>query len=331
MRVATLIMTTSRLNLFEADHSGLADGSAGGIVTGNVMVPSAHPDSTVGVRRPNATIAPEDLASLMLAPGFLLDVSILDEPDIAGSFRVNQHGDLDLPIVGVLHVAGQTLSEAKTALENKLRQDKLLLEPQVTLTVLEYTAPQVTILGQVLSPGRYPLLAPHNLMDVLALAGGPTAAAGNEVKIARGNDPAAVPETIRFSRHTDRKTVNDVIVRPGDTVQVEMAGIIYVLGAVNRPGGYVMQEGGTLNVLEALSLANGTNISLSGRTIHVLRPNSDGSVVDIPLSAKRLFHGETSPVVLQAKDIVYVPANGFKVFLSSSILASTASASIYRF
>jgi polysaccharide export outer membrane protein len=276
-------------------------------------------------------IAPEDLASLVLAPGFLLNIDILDEPDIAGPFRVDDRGDLLLPVLGSVHVAGQTVSQAKNTLQDKLLQQKLLLDPHVTLTVLEYTAPQVAILGQVASPGRYPLLAPHNLIDVLALAGGPTASAGNQVKITRGSNPSGIAEVVHFSRETERSTVSDVLVQPGDTVQVEMAGIVYVLGAVNKPGGYVMQEGGTLNVLQAISMADGMTLNVAGGTIHILRPNADGSVVDIPLSSKRLFQGETGPVLLQAKDIVYVPVNRAKMAFNnfSGILASAASASIY--
>ncbi len=281
----------------------------------------------------STSIAPEDLASLVLAPGFLLNIDILDEPDITGSFRVDNAGNLMLPIVGPFHVAGQTVSEAKQGLQKKLLEDKLLLDPQVTINVVEYSAPQVTILGQVSNPGRYPLLAPHNLIDVLALAGGPTITAGNEVKITRASNPKADPELVHYSRETDRNAVNDVIVNPGDTVQVQMAGIVYVLGAVNKPGGYVMQEGGTLSVLQALSLANGANINFAGGTVHIVRSNSDGSTVDIPVSMKHLYGGETGPVLLQAKDIVYVPTNRAKMMFTNvqGLLAAAASASIYAF
>ena len=121
------------------------------------------------------------------------------------------------------------------------------------------------------------------------------------------------------------------MVNPGDIVFVKQAGIVYVLGAVNRPGGYVMQEEGTLNVLQAIALANGTAIAANTGTLHLLRRNDQGTVVDIPLSYKKLVRGQTSDVQLQARDVVYVPTDKLKSIFSngSSILAAASSASIY--
>ena len=136
---------------------------------------------------------------------------------------------------------------------------------------------------------------------------------------------------MHYSRTTDPDAVKQAIVNPGDTVLVKRAGIVYVLGAVIRPGGYVMQEEGTLNVLQAISLANGTALVAKTGTIYLLRRNADGSEVDIPLPYKKLVRGQSAEVQLQAKDVLYVPTSQVKAILTngSSILASAASASIY--
>lgn len=287
-------------------------------------------DAAAAMRSSGLMVVPEDFAKLTLAPGFLLSLNVLDDPDLVGTFRIDQHGDLSLPILGTMHVAGETVSEARVQIGNALLKNQILNDPQVNLTVLEYTVPQVTIIGEVASPGRYPLLVPRSLVDVLAFAGGATLTAGNQVQITRAS-ASAEPILVDYSRATDPHAVNTVMVNPGDIVLVKQAGIVYVLGAVNRPGGYVMQEEGTLNVLQALSLANGTAIAANTGTIHLLRRNDQGSVVDIPLSYKKIVRGKSADVQLQARDVVYVPTDKLKAIFSngSSILASASSASIY--
>jgi polysaccharide export outer membrane protein len=182
----------------------------------------------------------------------------------------------------------------------------------------------------VASPGKYPLLIPHSLVDVLALAGGTTITAGNEVLITHGN-AGADPVLVHYSRATNPDAVRDTIVNPGDTVQVKRAGIVYVLGAVNRPGGFVMQEEGTLRVLQAISLASGTSIAASTRTIYLLRRNADGTEVDIAVPYKKIANGSSADMQLRATDVLFVPTSTFKAVLTNSqgILTSAASATIY--
>jgi len=292
---------------------------------------STNPPASANAGRSQALIAvPPDFASLKLAPGFLVNLSVLDDPDFDGDFRVDQAGDLALPVLGTIHVSGETASEARTQIQSRLQSDQILKSPQVNLTVVEYAALEVTILGEVPAPGRYALLAPRNLTDVLALAGGLSVSAGNEIQITHsGNNQE--PEVIRFSKATRFKTVQDTIIHPGDTIQVKRAGIVYVLGAVNRPGGYVMQEDGTLSVLQAISLANGTMIPASLGTIYLLRRNSDGSAVKMELSLRKMQRGKSADMQLQAADVLYIPMSKVKSALinSQGILAAATSASIY--
>jgi polysaccharide export outer membrane protein len=287
-------------------------------------------DSPVNLGVSGLRAVPEGFAKLKLAPGFLLRLNVLDDPDFAGEFRVDEEGDITLPNLGVVHVAGETTSEARNQIKKSLMAGQILNDPQVILSVQEYTAPEVTITGEVTNPGKYPLLVPRKLVDVLALAGGPTLIAGNEVQITRGN-AAAESIVVHYSRKSDPKEIETVTVHPGDTILVKRAGIVYVLGAVTRPGGYVMQEEGTLNVLQAISLANGTSTIASTKTIHILRRNEDGTGVDMAIAYKKISEGKQADVQLHATDVLYVPTSGVKsaVFNWQSLLAATASASIY--
>ena len=291
-------------------------------------------DAAAAMQNAALMMVPEDFAKLTLAPGFLLSLNVLDDADMAGAFRIDQNGDIDVPILGTMHVAGGTVSQARIQIRKKLLDEQILKDPQVNLAVLEYTAPEVTIVGEVTSPGKYPLLAPRTLVDVLALAGGTTMTAGNEIQIthsgANGNSTAE-STLVHYSRATDPDAVKQAIVNPGDTVLVKRAGIVYVLGAVIRPGGYVMQEEGTLSVLQAISLANGTAPVAKTGTIYLLRRNADGSQAEIALPYKKLIRGQSAEVQLRATDVLYVPTSEIKSIFSngSAIMASAASASIY--
>ncbi len=286
-------------------------------------VPALVPNSELKV-------VPEDFALLKLAPGFLVSLNVLDDTDFSGNFRIDEQGNLAVPVLGTVHVAGETASEASSQIKKQLVADQIMKDPQVTFSVIEYTAPEVTLIGEVTNPGKYPLLVPRKLVDVLALAGGPTLLAGNEVQIIPGNGRTE-PALVHYSRGSDPNSIQDVMVHPGDTVQIKRAGIVYVLGAVTRPGGYVMQEDGTLNVLQAISLANGTTVVAKDSTIYLLRREADGTEVNIALPLRKISRGKLADVQLHATDVLYVPTSTMKSILTNGqgILASTASASIY--
>lgn len=305
------------------------------IYSGGAPSPAATTRNQAGVARAPSTtdmkIVPEDFPKLKLAPGFLVSLSVLDDSDFSGSFRIDERGDIVIPVLGRIHVVGETAGEATEQISNKLHAERMLNDPQVTLNIVEYIAPEVSILGEVPSPGRYPLLAPRRLIDILALAGGTTLLAGNEIRITSSGEPGAAPRVVHYSRGAEPKSIEDVYVQPGDTIQVKRAGVVYVLGAVTRPGGYVMQEDGTLNVLQAISLANGTSPTASTRTIYLLRRDVDGTEIDIALRYKGITEGKYRDVQLQATDVLYVPTSAMKSTLinSQGILAAAASASIY--
>lgn len=274
-------------------------------------------------------------AQLKLSEGFLLSLNVLDDPDFTGTFRVDEAGNLVLPVLGSLHVAGETAPEAREAITKSLLDRGILKDPQVELDVVQFAAPQVTILGAVATPGVFPLLAPEGLGDVLALAGDTTILAGDRIEITSPNS-GGEPKTVTYSRGTDPKLLDKVMIQPGDTVQVEQAGVIYVLGAVNRPGGFVMQQNGNLSVLQAVSIAGGTGITASIKSVYVLRRSNDNTTTWLEFPYKKMTEGKFADAQLQMNDILFVPTNHFKAaYLSTSnVLASAGSASIisaYRF
>jgi polysaccharide export outer membrane protein len=168
-------------------------------------------------------------------------------------------------------------------------------------------------------------------MDVLAMSGGQTQMAGNEIVIHRSNQPAAVTEVIHYGRDVNDPTALSVAINPGDSVLVKRAGVVYVIGSVIRPGGFVMQEAGNLNIAQALALALGTAPEAAIDGIRVIRKLPDGSLSEIPARYNKFRKGEVSPLELQPEDVVYVPSSKVKsAFIQTkAVLNSAASATVY--
>jgi polysaccharide export outer membrane protein len=275
---------------------------------------------------------PEDFANLKLAPGFLLAVQVYGESDFSGPTRVDNAGNITLPFLKPVHVAGDTLAEAQEKVEEKFQKEGILKNPQVTIDVEQFATTTATVLGEVQSPGKVELLAPHSMMQVIGLAGGESSLAGNEVELKHANGSAGVLTTsYHYSRGSNGDAIRDVMVSPGDTVIVKRAGIVYVLGAVNRPGGYAMQEDGELNVAQAISMAQGMALQAKTGALRVVRHNSDGLLIEVPVSYKGMMDGKQVPPSLAPGDIVYVPISKAKAVLSAStsLIGQTTAATIY--
>lgn len=274
---------------------------------------------------------PEDFSKLKIAPGFLLNIQAFDEPELSGELRVDDSGDIAVPLAGTIHVGNCTLAEARQRIEARLISEEVLLHPQLTVDITQYAPFIVAVMGEVQNPGRVQLLAPHSLLDILSQVGGETTMAGASVQVRHTRDGRTTTDAYPYGRNSDGNSIANVIIHDGDTVIVPRAGIIYVLGAVNRPGGYLMQEDGKLDAAQALSLASGTILQAAVQSIRVIRRNADGSYVEFPINYKAISEGKQIPLRLQAQDIVYVPVSKIKSILTtgSSIIDEAAFATVY--
>ena len=335
------------MRLHSITRSALACTIVAFAVTARAQLPGAAPQfgsTTGGVSAGSASAAlgklnsgtltavPEDFSKLKIQPGFLLDEQVFDEPDMSGQFRVDPKGDVVLPLVGAVHVAGNTLFEAQDKIQESLKTSGMLKNPQVTLDIAEYASTMVTVLGEVNTPGRLQMLAPHSLLDVVAFAGGETQLAGGVIDVRHDKDGKAVTSTYQYGRNSNGDTIADVMVHDGDTVIVPRAGIVYVLGQVTRPGGFLMQEDGKLDAAQAISMAMGTTLLASTKHILIIRRKPDGTFVQFEVSYKEMVHGKVAPPELQPQDIVYVPNSQIKTAFADvqSLITSAAAATIYR-
>lgn len=278
------------------------------------------------------TAVPEDFSKLRIEPGFLLDVEVFDEPDMSGQYRVGPTGNVVLPLVGAVRVTGDTLSQAELTIQDSLKSGGILKNPQITLDIAQYAPTLVSVLGEVNSPGRLQMLAPHNLLDLLSFAGGETELAGGIVEVRHEQDGNVETTPYHYGRNSNGDSIANVMVHDGDTVIVPRAGIVYVLGQVTRPGGFLMQEDGKLDAAQAISMAMGTTLLASTKHILIIRRKPDGTFVQFEVSYSAMVRGKIAPPQLQPQDIVYVPNSRIKTAFTDlqSVITSLSTATIYR-
>jgi polysaccharide biosynthesis/export protein len=269
-----------------------------------------------------------DSSALVLGPGDEVEIAVYGAPDLSEHTRVSAEGNISLPLVGYVRVAGLTSSEAEGAIEAQLRQNNILNDPQVSVYVKEYTSGSISVAGEVAKPGPYSALGPHRLFDVLQAAGGLTERAANRAVIShRGSEK---PITVELPKGSAQMALNNVEILPGDTVVVPAAPIVYVLGEVSKPGGYVLNSINGVTLLRVFAAAGGpTHAASVGGTKMVRRTPSGLQEMRVPL--KNILRAKAPDMPVQADDIIYVPSSTIKAALNASALAtSLATVAIYR-
>lgn len=276
-----------------------------------------------------ATLEPEVAARLFIGPGDLLNITIFNVPELQQTVRVSDTGDVMLSLIGNMHLAGMTMAAAASALEDEYRNRKMLVDPHVTILVTEYATEGISVLGEVTKPGVYPLLGPHSLLDIISAAGGLTPSAGSTVSIRRRS---GAEQVVQLNVNDPQKALaQDVKLQPADMVIVARAAIVYVVGDVGRPGGFMMQNNGKLTVLQAIALASGVNKTAALSHAKIIHKTPSGYVeADIHLA--RLLQGRSPDMALAPEDIVFVPNSKLKSAVAggfTSVVQAATTAVVY--
>ena len=279
-----------------------------------------------------AAVCNAQTESLTIGPGDLLHVKVLEAAELEQSARVTDAGTVTLILGGSVQVAGLTPPEAAVAIEHVLVAKHFVLTPHVSVMTEQTATRNVTILGQVRSPGSYSIGTSRPVLDVLALAGGLTELADRKVTIQRHDAKERL--TYVVSNSADAALDSSVAVLPGDTVIVSKAQVVYILGDVNRPGGIAMVTNDSkLSAVQAISLAGGTPPNAVPSHTRLLRRQADGSHIEIPLQLSAMEKGKQPDIQLQADDILYVPFSYTRNMAvgAGSLVSATSSAAIYHF
>jgi polysaccharide export outer membrane protein len=235
-----------------------------------------------------------------------------------------------MPLIGYVRLVGLSSSEAEAAIENQLQQNNIVNDPHVSVYVKEYTSSGISVSGEVAKPGFYSAVGPHRLFDVLQAAGGPTDRAANKVVISHRDQIPKDATTLNISKDPAEMAASNVVLLPGDTVVVPRAGIVFILGEVNRPGGYVLNATGGITVLQVVAVAGGpTHVASAGKT-RLLRRTESG-FQEQQIDVKKLLRGRAPDVPVRDQDILFIPTSGIKTAVNSASLFTTAATvAIYR-
>lgn len=279
----------------------------------------------------STVVSAQQVETLLIGSGDMLHVQVFDTPELDQHVRVTDAGEISLLVGGSVKVVGKTPAVAAQGIEQALRQGNFLRYPHVAVVVEEYATQKVSVLGEVKQPGAYAISTAQSVLDVLALAGGLTENADRKVWIERMGSKEKLPYFV--SNHAGKAMDTAVTLHPGDVLMVPKAGIIYVLGDVQRPGGYMMNNNDAqITVLEAIARAGGTNNSAvpsHARLIH----RTENGYQNLPLPLNTMQKGKHEDLVMLPDDIIYVPFSYMRnlAINASGLAASVGSATIYKF
>ena len=248
-------------------------------------------------------------SSTKLDAGDLLEITVFGVQDLSTKVRISNSGDVYLPLIDYVHLAGLTVDEAQELIEKRLQDGGFIRSPHVSIFLDESASQAISVLGEVGHPGPYPAIGDRRLYDLISAAGGLTERAGRSVTIVHRSNPDQKTE-IRLPSNLAEDTTPNVEIQPGDTIIVSRAGIIYVVGDVARPSGFIIQDN-TLTVLKALSLAGGGTRTASLNGSKILRETANGTQ-EIPVHLKKILHAKSPDVALVKGDILFVPGSAAK-------------------
>ncbi len=255
----------------------------------------------------------------------VLDIEVFNVPELKQTVRVANDGSIVLPLVGNVQAAGLTAQQLRQELETQY--GKTYLEnPQISVFIREFHAQPVSVIGAVERPGLYQITGPRNLMEVLSMAGGlgkrSSAPAGRTLLITRQggfgdmhfaegmHQVASDKLEIDLNKLLySRDDALNIEVKPLDIISVSKAEVVYVVGEVKKPGGFVLENRETVSVLQALAMAEGMTGNAAKNAARIIRNSADGSRIEIPLDLSKILKGRSNDPQLAANDIVFVPTS----------------------
>ncbi len=280
------------------------------VIVGMVMVlalaAQTRPVEVGGANLPAQRIGANDLIA----------VSVYDAPELTRTVRVGADGRIRLPMLKQhLRAEGLLPGELEGAIANALIAEQILVDPVVTVTVVEYQSRPISVAGAVKNPITFQAIGAVSLLEALTRAGGLSPDAGPEILVTRtqvGEDGAPVALT----RRIDVKALIDaadpevnVKLYGGEEIRVPEAAKVFVVGNVKKPGAYPVRDSTETTVLKVLAMAEGL-APYAGKQAYILRQDErSGRRHELPIALKKILERKAPDVALMANDILYVPDN----------------------
>ena len=255
-----------------------------------------------------------NLPTQPVGPDDLLAVSVYDSPELTRTVRVDADGNIRLPMLkDPIQVQGMVPSQLESAIAKSLTKGKVLVDPIVTVTIVEYQSRPVNVVGAVKNPLVFQATRPIPLLDAIARAGGLREDAGSDIvvsqQVVRDGKPARTTETIPVRKLIDHADPSlNIMLHGGEEVLVPEALKIYVVGNVKKPGAYPIKNDEETTILQLLALSEGLT-PYSAKVAYVYRRTPGGTKAEVPIELAKIMKRKSPDVPLQANDILYIPDN----------------------
>lgn len=306
------------------------NGKAGYVLT-YVLAALAFVSLAVADTRMPADSAPEPV---MLQENDEIAVHSLQVKEIADkTFRLDQNGEINLPLAGIVKLGGCTPRQAEKVVMNALKS--YYRDPDVEISVTSFHVESLSVLGSVAKPGVYPLKGKMDLREAVSAAGGISGDAGPTLILTRQGAYGPIPNpgarqlvsgesVVEINAHDlfQSQTASDnILVKPHDVISIPAAQLVYVVGNVKRAGGFPLGGRPNLTVIQALALAEGFDPRAAPQKARILRRGSS-SEEQIPVDMKKIMAGKEEDIVLRPNDILYVPSDAVKTITNRTIEAA---------
>lgn len=283
---------------------------------GPALPPLAGPNRPVPITTDPAILFPAQ-HDMRLSPGDGLTVRVYGPGEYYPTVRIAIDGTVQLPLIGVVKLAGLTVFEAETLIAQKLQDAGMFRNPQVTIAVTEGPGATVTVVGE--THGVVPILGQRRLLDVLAAAGGLPATASHIITIDRPGQPQ--PIVVDLGTDPGRSALADVPIFAGDTIVVSRVGVVYLIGAFKTPGSVPVVGNSPLTLLQVTALAGGTTFAGDFKDLRIIRTvGSERTMVKVDV--KKVLYGRAPDPVLQADDIIFLPPSTLKNLITSNAVGT---------
>lgn len=241
-------------------------------------------------------------AEYVLGPGDVVRVTVFQNPDLTLETRVSENGAVSYPLIGQVSVGGLSVSDAEKKIGKLLRDGGFVRQPQVNILPLQIRGSQVSVLGQVNRPGRYPLdVLNAKVTDLLATAGGITQGGADLLILVGSRNGKPFRQEIDLPTiFLAGKTELDLPIAGGDTIYVHRAPMFYIYGEVQKPGAYRVER--DMTVMQALAQGGGLTIRGTQKGIQINRRDEKGKV-------QQIAPDMTAPI--RTDDVIFVKESLF--------------------
>lgn len=257
-----------------------------------------------------------NLPAQKIGPNDLLAVSVYGAPELTRSVRVSASGQLSLPMLRrSIPASGKLPMDLEQSIAQALRDGEILVDPVVTVTIVEYFSRPISVMGAVRKPTTFQAVGPVSLLDAVTRAEGLSPDAGSEILVTRRQE-GANGDSISLVQRIPVKGLIDaadpefnIALSGGEEIRVPEAGKVFAVGNIKRPGAYTVTDATDTSVLKLLALSEGL-APFAANTAYIFRREAGGGAKnEIPLELNKIMQRKAPDIPLLANDILYIPDN----------------------